>query len=76
MKEKLFGSLPLAACRLTLVARGLPLVACGLLLVARNRLSLGALNKALAVLCVKSRTINRKVFGYEGLLSAGHRLHS
>ena len=42
MKEKLFGSLLLAACRLKLVARGLPLVACGLQLAARNCLALAA----------------------------------
>ena len=69
MKEKLFGSLLLAACRLKLVARGLPLVACGLQLAARNRLSLAACSS-------KPRTINVKIIGHPDLLSAGHTLHS
>ena len=69
MKEKLFGSLPLAACSLKLAALGLPLVACGLQLAARNSLSLGALNKAFRVLRVEPGGIHAKIIGYEFLLT-------
>ena len=75
MKEKLFGSLLLAACRLKLVARGLPLVACGLQLAARNSLPLGALDKTLRVLRVEPGGIHGKVIRHK-FFSVGHTLHS
>ena len=92
MKEKILGSLPLAACRLKLAARGLPLVACGLQLAARRlklaacsfrslaldacSLSLGALDKMLSVLVMQGRYIHGKIRISCALLSAGHMLHS
>ena len=74
MKEKILGSLPLAACRLTLVARGLLLAARRLKLAARS-LSLGALNEAFTILRVECCAVHGKVIGHK-FLSAGHMLHS
>ena len=68
MKEKLFGSLPLAACSLKLAALGLPLVACGLQLAARS-LRLGALDKPFTILRVEPGGIHAKIIGYEFLLT-------
>ena len=74
MREKLFGSLLLVACRLRLAARGLWLVACSLKLAACS-LTLGPQNEAFTILRVERCAVHGKVIGHK-FLSAGHMLHS
>ena len=81
MKEKLFGSLSLVACSLTLVALGLWLVACSLKLVARSlmlaacSLTLGPQNEAFTIFRVECCAIHAEVIGHK-FFSAGHMLRS